>query len=1366
MSSSKMPGNVKEHNNKTAEVNDSSARELSSNETMENKEKYQADDVAMNKAEMNESIVKDTLFIALLKHLWRSFKFYTRIIIYIPLLLLIIIALVLGTSIGSNVGITIASQLIPNLELDYQSGTINHDLKLNYAFWEMDGISVEINDLAIEWLPRCFIQKQLCVDTLSASKVTVDIQTALLSDTATNTLVDSQLIDPAVISSTKSNISDNDLSKTENTSAKQDPVKSDVSDSDLSEPNSSEQELLILPFDISLNHADLAAINVTVNDMHFNASQLKAKAFWTGPDLKVEHISSFELAVIIPTEAEEQTSAAESANKPWPLADLPEVFLPFRLFIKELNSLDSTLQIGQRKDFFEQIIIAGTYIGYNVDISQLHLKHTYGDIDLIGDINLVDNYRMNVKVESNIDQIAELPGFTNQKLTLELTDDLKKLAINAKLSGETRLNLQAEVGFNLASLPFKGEISDSKLQWPFKDPQYLANIQSLQAQGKIDAIQAKLEGQFISPFHPELSIDSSLAFQQNTLKLYPLNINSNAGQLSVEGEVDFADNIAWQAEVITQELSLQNVAWLQQYTTLRSKISGQFATNGKVSKDKWQIDISDAALKGRMNGYPVTLEGQVAVNQDFAVNAQNLKATALGADLFINGRADSVWDIDAELNVPDLRQWLSGSRGNIHAKIEVSGESSNPIVDLTAEMQNTSFAGAKLDNLTLKAHYLPLSQHQYSFALDNQNIVYKGYTLNSVNIEGKGDQNQQNTTLITTGDTTINSELLSQTNIDKQTIDATLQQLNISNIFGQWQLDEPIVFAWDQLKNRGKIDAFCISHPHNKLCLTSNVELGSKGQVDINFSGNPGQLLAPILSKNINWDGHAALTTQINWQPKTKPTALINFTLLPGNIKLIRNINNVVNIDYQELVLKASLDEKQLRTTITADSDGIASLQTEININVTPDRTLDGFININSLKLEPFGEFFPRLQTLNGDLFSRINLAGSLITPNITGNIKLADGAFALTSNPTLVEKIFLGLQLNGKQAELDGQWHMGDGQAIVNGKLYWPEGQFSGDINVKGNKLGVIQPPIAILDVSPDLNINFTHQQVAVKGSVSVPSGQIKIMQLSEGGVAISNDVVFNDSISELEVQTSPYAIVADINIDVGKQLSIDGMGLTGKLSGNLRLQQQAFKTPLLFGDIKVNNGNYKFMGQTLKINAGEVQFVGPIEVPNLNIEAVREIKDDDITAGVRVTGTAMRPSVIVFSNPAKEQAEILSYILTGKGFSNASDQQNNSLMLGAALSLGSQVDGGAMQNIGSTARGVIEQFGFSNVQLDANDDGRVAISGYIGENLMIKYGIGVFNPGYEMTVRYYLFSQLYLETVSGSLSQSLDIYYSFDID
>lgn len=1281
-------------------------------------------DVEQNKAEHIKP--KDSVAIGLLKQLWRTFKFYTRLLIYIPIVLLVVTALVLGTSFGSKIGIIVASQLIPNLTLDYQSGTINSDLKLRYASWSMDGMSVEIEGLTLDWLPRCFINKQLCVNNLEASTVKVNIQTDLFSNAAT---------------------------VNENASA--------------DDASLDEHALLQLPFDISLNHAELTNVNIIVNDMHYNAARLKAQAIWNETGLKVEHLSSVGLEVIIPQSDEiNDVQVVTDANKQWPLAQLPAVYLPFRLFVKQLTSVDSMLQLGDRKDVFEHINLSGNYIGYNVSISQLLVNHTYGNINLIGDIHLVDHYPMNIKVKAQIDHITEIPHLHDQTLNLEMTDNLSNLGIELKVTGNTQVNLQGVIDLTRPTVPFDVKLTDSKLIWPLENELYIADIKNLNAKGSIDTIKGQLSGSFISPYQPELSLDSTFAYQQQTLTFNNLDIASEAGNFNIAGDINLADNISWQVNVSMQDLRLQQIQWLNQHLPMRSKISGQFTTHGNIANKKWNIGIDDASLQGRMNGYPLTLEGQVIVDQDFAVNANNLHATALGADLFVNGQVDDMWDIDLELNVPDLSQWLAGARGNLHAKVDVTGENSHPNVDLSAEMQNTSYMGAKLDNLSLKAHYLPFDKHEYSLLLSSQNIYYKGYKLTSLQLDSKGDESQQISSINASGDTSIKSELISQTDLIKQTISAQLNQLNIDNILGSWQLDAPLSVAWDQLKNRGYIEAFCISHPNNKFCLTNNVTLGPTGQAEINFSGNPGQLFAPIMSKNIDWNGNAALTSQVNWQPKHKPTASVNFTLLPGNIKLIRNTNNVVNIDYQQLLFTANLDEKQLRTAISADSEGIASLQAEINVNVTPDKSLNGFIHINSLNLEPFGEFFPRIQTLQGDLSSRISLAGSLDTPELTGNIKLAEAAFALSSNPTLLEKIYLGLQLNGQQATLDGQLHIGDGQALVNGSLYWPNGQVSGDISFKGDNLAVIQPPIAILNVSPNLNIQFDMQQVAVKGSLDIPSGQIKIMQLSEGGVAVSNDVIFNDSISELEVKTSPYAILADVNINVGNELSIDGMGLTGKLAGSLRLQQQAFKPPLLFGDIRVTNGNYKFMGQTLKINAGEVQFVGPIEVPNLNIEAIKEIKEEDLTAGVRVTGTPMRPTVTVFSNPAKEQAEVLSYILTGKGFSSTNDQQSNSLMMGAALSLGSQMDGGAINNIGSTARGVIEKFGFSNVQLDANDDGRMAISGFIGKDLMIKYGIGVFNPGYEMTVRYYLLSQLYLETVSGTISQSLDIYYNYDFD
>ena len=224
--------------------------------------------------------------------------------------------------------------------------------------------------------------------------------------------------------------------------------------------------------------------------------------------------------------------------------------------------------------------------------------------------------------------------------------------------------------------------------------------------------------------------------------------------------------------------------------------------------------------------------------------------------------------------------------------------------------------------------------------------------------------------------------------------------------------------------------------------------------------------------------------------------------------------------------------------------------------------------------------------------------------------------------------------------------------------------------------------------------------------------------------------------------------------------------MGLRGKLAGTLDLMKEALNPPLVYGDIRVVDGTYKFLGQTLVIKTGEVQFIGPLSVPNLNIEAIREIKDGDVVAGVKITGTPHKPIVTLFSSPEKEQAEILSYIIKGTGFRSDDAEENSSFMMGAALALGNQLDGGAINNLGNSATDLIEKIGFTNVQLDANDDGRVAISGFIGEDLMVKYGVGVFNPGYEITVRYYLLSQLYLESVSGTVEQSLDIYYNFDID
>ncbi|MBS3786228.1 MAG: translocation/assembly module TamB domain-containing protein, partial [Gammaproteobacteria bacterium] len=167
---------------------------------------------------------------------------------------------------------------------------------------------------------------------------------------------------------------------------------------------------------------------------------------------------------------------------------------------------------------------------------------------------------------------------------------------------------------------------------------------------------------------------------------------------------------------------------------------------------------------------------------------------------------------------------------------------------------------------------------------------------------------------------------------------------------------------------------------------------------------------------------------------------------------------------------------------------------------------------------------------------------------------------------------------------------------------------------------------------------------------------------------------------------------------------------------------------------------------------------FAGPLTDPRVGLEAVREAVD--ITAGVRVTGQPSQPRITLFSDPYMEQASILAYLLTGRPPGEASASEE-ALLGQAALSLG--VLGG-----GKWGTALAEQLGIRDFQLEARgqgEDAQVAISGYIAPNLLVRYGVNMFQPQNTLSLRYYLSRQLYLEAVTGGDS-AVDVIYSFNYD
>lgn len=1243
----------------------------------------------------------------------RTFHWLVRLLVYLPTLLLLLLALLVGTGPGSHLAITLANALVADLQLSYQSGTLNDKLELRQASWQMPGIQVRTGHLLLQWRPACLLQAQLCVESLQLADTQVSVTTAALPAT------------PA----------DNAAS----------------TNSDLQ-----------LPFDIQLKSAKLQQVQVHVNDMQFNSNELLLAAIWQKSGLRVESLQTQGLQVSIPTSAND--SAANSGSA-WPLAQLPEVTMPFPLNIQSAVLADSTLTIGARQDKFSRLDLQGSFYHQHLALQHLQLSHDYGDGQLSGEITLAGHYPLTLHTQLHFRQLPQLPGLQAQQLTAAFSGDLSQLKTELQLSGEQQAEINGQINLATASLPYEVTITHGKLHWPLTKAQYAVADLTLHSQGSLQQQTATISGNFDTPWLQQIDLKTEFSHKPQRLDVSAFTAWSAAGQLTLQGMLNYAQGFKWQATVGVEELNTAQIALSDDTMTLpESSISGRFNTHGQVTNKQWQVAIVDADLKGSAAKTPFVLTGSADVDQRWHLHSQGVQLSAFNSSLTLNGNAGERWDLNGKLTVPELAMFYPQAHGSINANITVRGDESQPQLVLDGNANQLSFKEYTLQSANISGHYAPLAQHAFTLQITGQALTLSRQQIESLTLLANGDIHQQQLTLNSHGTQSVSLKLNNHYDPQRQQIETQLQQLQLDTLLGRWQLQQAAHVSWDFKQQQGQLSPLCLQAPHNQLCLQQPVTIAAKGIARVHYNGEPGQLLSALLPEGVTWQGKADMDASISWSPTMKPSAQLQFNIAPGRISFPEGRDSPAPIDFDGGFIKATLDQQSLNSQIAFTAGEILQLHSQLNIGVAPTHPLTGSIKMQQINLKPLQRLVPQLQTLQGLVNADIAVAGSLHEPQFSGQLQLQDGELISTNNPTKIEQLQLQLAFTGQHATLQGHWKMGEGTGEMQGDIRWPDGQFTGDLTLNGQALTLIQPPLAILKVSPKLQLHFAPQRLDVKGSVDIPSGNISIMQLPDGGVSVSQDVVFDDAVAEAQARATPMAISADIGLNVGNKVAIDGYGLKGMLSGTLRLQQQANKPAQLFGNIRVLDGSYRFMGQTLSITTGELQFAGPPQVPNLNVEAIREIKDEDVVAGVRVTGTPQKPVVTLFSNPAKEQAEILSYIVQGKGYDAS---QNNSLMLGAAMALSGQVTGGgqALNNIGNTAAGLVEKFGFSNVQLDTNDDGKVAISGYLGKDLMLKYGVGVFNPGYEMTVRYYLLSKLYLESVTSTVGQSLDIYYSFDL-
>jgi translocation and assembly module TamB len=229
--------------------------------------------------------------------------------------------------------------------------------------------------------------------------------------------------------------------------------------------------------------------------------------------------------------------------------------------------------------------------------------------------------------------------------------------------------------------------------------------------------------------------------------------------------------------------------------------------------------------------------------------------------------------------------------------------------------------------------------------------------------------------------------------------------------------------------------------------------------------------------------------------------------------------------------------------------------------------------------------------------------------------------------------------------------------------------------------------------------------------------------------------------------------AVNLDITVVVGEDLvSFNGFEVTGNLEGTLRIGNDMDTR----GSLRLINGRYEAYGQELELRRARLLFTGPLSQPYLDIEAIRRV--DTVIAGIRLTGPVTAPQTEVFSEPSMPQTDALSYLILGRS-PQAQTQGDEGQMRNAAISLG-------LNQAADLTRGVGEELGIRELTLEAEgagDQASVVASGYLTDDLSLRYGVGIFEPISTVALRYDLGRYFYLEAASG-LAASLDVFYTRD--
>lgn len=821
------------------------------------------------------------------------------------------------------------------------------------------------------------------------------------------------------------------------------------------------------------------------------------------------------------------------------------------------------------------------------------------------------------------------------------------------------------------------------------------------------------------------------------------------GELTAELGFNWQNDLTWQIQLDATQINLSMLK-----PKLPSKVNMQLKSSG--------------FLKDNMPHFIWYLDLNTANNQ-----------------IHTEGQRNDAWDASWNLNITQLNELLPSSHGSIKSEGQLTGNWPNLMTQGELTGQNIvwrTYSASQIES----QWSIDFSQKQdTNFNLSAKQVNALGFSFDALSLNSKGSF-KQHTLMLTASDQDNELSALLVGQGQASAWQGVIKQLSFhSTWLNDWQISKPANLSINQEKFQ--LNNLCLNSNSNQACISVSKDkedwqttvTSALNLHDFNFFPEGTSIELPI-KLDLNATGNRS---QIK-------TATAMLTLAKGQIILTHDETLQIPLQGGKL----SVDIKPALATFDLQFNLNPNNFIHFNLklpNYSPEKlenkqqAIQGELNVHFSDLKTIDDLIPHLSLLPGALQGKWSIAGTIAKPHVNGQLTLNQSKIMIPELNVVLEN----LKLTGN---LDQHLFNFKLLATSAGRPIQAEGQidftkpgFPITIHVTGNHVLIMNTQEFVVYADPDLNIKIEGFNVDLTGHVSIPQATIAPVNIKGVVTLPKYDVVI---VGGPQKKLSPWHLEAEVSITLGNQISLNVMGLKGRLIGDAIITHHHRQPTTADGHVTIVDGHYTIMGRELTVapNSGITYRDNPLENPNLNIQVFtyvtvndttgQELIMDNVKVSAIISGTASAPQLSFSSSPITlSPNDILSYLVLGSPGNAASAPAASGLLLQALNALKpnkqtptstpTDLSSELKQGLGISELGVETDTELAPLGETTNRQTTYVVFGKrITPRLFARYKIDPLSSNNIFTLYYLLTQHIRIQSEKTNLGTGADILYTIE--